>query len=246
MPQLPSGRRVAIDTQPLQDLLMNWNQKVAHGQLAGLRTAVDLIPYVRILNLVPKDPQSTQAVHTVSGSLPLPLDLEPRDSGLRLSDWPGAFAIWTDADKAAFQALIDARFMPYLEAQLDQARTSFTSFNRSLMLDLQDAWNKAGVQPNRRPAPDELPSSADIDEYHVVAALGQYCAPLDAPEPPRPAWRNAIDRSKGYWIRAIRRLGLHDDPVDPTGPSSEPAALTRPDENAAYPQDLAPRAPVLF
>ena len=119
MPQLPSGRHVAVSGR----------QFVADGgtwdDLDHVHTLEDLAPYIGIelfreATPFDKTRRSTRPKPVVQ-SHGLPDDLIPYDSGYTLADFDELLAEWSDDDATALREFIDSdRFQGYLRDILRQ------------------------------------------------------------------------------------------------------------------------------
>jgi hypothetical protein len=181
MPCLPSGRHVAIDAQPLGVLKDALVEDPYCLHTSDFRSNRAMFPWIRVLNLEPATTEAAPAYKIAAGSAEVAKNLVPRDSGLRLSDWPEKFQHWDAEDQAAFQQFIDGRGSTFLAscrtsvlALIEQHRSEFRSC-------VEFAWRKEGIHPDQELGEDELPARANLDAYDALVALGQ-CMQVLAPD----------------------------------------------------------------
>lgn len=213
MPQLPSGRHVAIHVQPALDVLENAGDSGNVHLVMDMTTRDSLAPYVCIYYLVPE----SEADHPLADqlfrddALPRPPGFVAIDSGYRLSQFKELSAEWSEADKQAFWHFIDARGQAMFNEILEQAaqvqkRLLDNSGATARMLAL---WHKAGVHPAQEKGWAESdPGGTNWDSYDMLAALGQLTVVI--PQHPEIVKRlgTAHDRLQGAWMcmRDIYRI----------------------------------------
>lgn len=91
MPQLPSGQHIAFDVMPLHDMLETWHLDESRQTLAGLSVKEDLLPFTRILEMVPAN-QDDAPMAMLNGSETPPEKMTPpgyRQAPERLPRWLG-------------------------------------------------------------------------------------------------------------------------------------------------------------
>ena len=102
MPQLPSGRHIALDRQSLAQLIERMQDETFVNDLLVIERPNDLLPYIDLIYLQP----GTRAadIDYAEGSVPAPEDLEPVHSGFTLKNINQAVKDWPEEDT---QALIE-------------------------------------------------------------------------------------------------------------------------------------------
>jgi hypothetical protein len=205
MPQLPSGRHIAVDLQPAQDLFDTWHLDESREALARLSTTQDLLPLTRILELVPARAEDAPMV-MLEGSIAPPPQMMTRDTGKRLGDFPDGFAEWSGEDQVAFREFVSTRVLPMLDAQLTNIRERNVLHQKAFIQLLEEAWRKAGVHPSQEPGWDDWPESPNIDVFDQLVALLQCRDAIVAAPPGMVAASNAVDRLHGFLSMATGAL----------------------------------------
>ena len=228
MPQLPSGRHFGIDVAPFHEILGKWHDPEVLDVLTGIRAARDLFPFTRVLELLPDETARGKALPVAAGSTGRPpTGLLPTDTGLRLSNWPDAFADWPAADTLAFQAFVDERAIAFLESALESARAKLDESLSAFGTQVEAAWMQAGVHPSQDLGWDDMPRDFDLDEYDALAALGQCCGAVARSPVPAPSRTNAVVRLEGFWAFARSELPWLPAAPDPLQPTTELARMLR-------------------
>ncbi|MDP2367677.1 hypothetical protein [Rhodoferax sp.] len=183
MPMLPSGRHIALNREPFQDLLDDAQSVAKVHRLIGIHEKPDIYPFTDVLWLVPDDqatPEQFDAVF-LDGSLPRPPGLTPVRSGYRISQFDEFSAAWSSEDKTAFWDFIHGR----ADHLFDEALQLAIAAQQRLRADAVGAarlmilWWDAGVHPAQESPPaveGELPV---WDTYDMLAALGQMLESLN-------------------------------------------------------------------
>jgi hypothetical protein len=226
MPQLPSGRHVAIDVKPMDDLLDNWHEEACRLELIGIQRVEDMFPYVRILELVPGDPSSQENGSPQQPS-PLPPGLNPRDTGRRLNGWPSQFDDWSAQDRSAFQVFVDERLIDHLGSTLAEAKGRQEKLTKAFFARIEAALLKGGVHPSQDPGWLDLPESTQLDEYDMIVALGQCLEALGNGSPDAPPRTRAVDRLDGFLAMACSKLDWLPERPDPLAITTHLAAVLR-------------------
>lgn len=221
MPQLPSGRHIAIQLNPLDDLLRNAGSPDSVHRIMAIKDVESLADYVQIIFLVPdtSDSKGSLALKFDQKSLPCPADLVVKDSGYTLAQFSELSVGWPDEDKMAFRGFLDDRCQDLFAAGLREVERA-----KQWLLDesgMPARWLAqcylAGCHPCQEDGWDESRvGSPEWDTYDMLAALGQLSALL--PQHPDIVSRLgfALDRLQGVW----RSLQMNF-PIPPDWPSLE-------------------------
>ena len=172
MPQLPSGQHIAFDVMPLHDMLESWHLDASRETLAGLSVKEDLLPFTRILELVPAN-HDDAPMTLLKGSGTPPVQMVTRDTGKRLGDCPDGLDEWSDEDKNAFRIFVAERIPAMLEMQLATVKADDARFHKAFLKKLEDAWMNAGIHPSQEPGWDDWPEDPNIDVFDRLVALLQ-------------------------------------------------------------------------
>ena len=177
MPQLPSGRHVAININPLVALLREAENIGNVHKIMAIKTLADLDPYIEVIYLVPgADSEGSSDRDFRSDSLPVPPGLVQADSGYRVSDWDQLTADWSEADKTSFRQFLEGRGALLLQKGLDVALDVKKLLRNasSPAIRILAGWCDAGCHPSQEEGWAESDvGSPEWDDYDVLAALGQ-------------------------------------------------------------------------
>ena len=205
MPQLPSGQHIAIDVMPLHDMSESWHLDASRETLAGLSVKEDLLPFARILELVPAN-QDDAPMQILKGSGTPPAQMTTRDTGKRLSDCPDGLDGWSVDDKNAFCKFVAERVPAMLEMQLATVKEHDAKLHKAFLKHLEEAWVKAGVHPSQEPGWDDWPEKPNIDVFDQLVALLQCRDAISASAPGDVPACNAVDRLDGFLAMAAGAL----------------------------------------
>lgn len=124
MPQLPSGRHVAVRAEPLETLLRRANELHNVPRVLAVRCAADLMPWIELNELVAPRLASPQAVRfeLVGPSEHPPAGLLVQGTGVRLHEW-SRLALAEPADEHALREWVASdRMQSYLGELLATVR----------------------------------------------------------------------------------------------------------------------------
>ena len=151
MPQLPSGRHVAITANPLADILDDVNNPSNVHIVMGIATHQDLEPYIDVLFLIPETEAAENAIHSgyIENSLPPPPKFVPVNSGYRLSGLSELTHDWDETDKAAFQEFLCGRATTTFDSCMKEVRRAQLAMRNSSnsSIRLLATWWIAGCHP---------------------------------------------------------------------------------------------------
>jgi hypothetical protein len=155
MPQLPSGRHVALSLAPLEAMAQRALATSFVTELLQIEQREQLFPYVELIYLVPGD---GAPVELAPGSRPMPAELQEVPSGLTLATLQAGIATWSVADRNALYAFIASeRNTAFLERALEwvQARKRELLDDPRFAVRVQAAWWLAGYHPLQTDGSDE-------------------------------------------------------------------------------------------
>ncbi len=204
MPQLPSGRHIAIQLDPLDALLNDVANPGNVHRIMAIKDLASLAPYVRILFLVPEGKclAAEPPEEFREGSLPRPPGLVVTDSGYTLARLDELNADWSDEDKQAFQAFLDDRCQELFALGLSHTERArqWLLHESGMPARLLALWYQAGCHPCQEEGWAESDTgSPEWDSYDMLAALGQLAVLL--PQHPETVEQlgHAHDRLQGMW-----------------------------------------------
>ncbi|MBV6475202.1 MAG: hypothetical protein MOGDAGHF_00719 [Rhodocyclaceae bacterium] len=179
MPELPSGRHVALMPTPLDNLLKEGRHFGNIHKVLAIKSEADLARYVDVLYLVPASEAGSQegVLGLNAHSLPLPPGMGFVPAGFKLSEWEENSG-WSEADRAAFSDFLAGRCAPVLREWLDTVKTGQAKLHEAddPLTRLLVAWWDAGCHPAQEEGWDASDvGSPDWDDYDLLAALGQAC-----------------------------------------------------------------------
>ena len=237
MPQLPSGQHIAIDVMPLHDMLESWHLDASRETLAGLSVKEDLLPFTRILELIPAN-QDDAPMAMLNGSGTPPEKMTTRDTGKRLSDCPDGLEGWSSEDRDAFRSFVAERVPAMLEMQLATVKTNDALLHKAFLKKLEKAWMEAGVHPSQEPGWDDWPDNPSIDVFDQLVALLQCRDAIAAAPQGEVPKGNAVDRLQGFLSMAAGNLRWLPKAGLPARPTAQLAdALRTAVEPSAFEED---------
>jgi hypothetical protein len=160
MPHLPSGRHIAVDSSPLQDLVDGAYQGKFVHVLMAITEIEHLFPHVNVVYFRPRSAGAGES--PVSGhSSMLPEDLEPYPSGFNLTTIHMESEQWTAEDQKAFAEFLNdsqrhAFFSDILEAI--RRHQDHLLADPTTMPGLMAHWWKQGCHPLQEEASKDYPN----------------------------------------------------------------------------------------
>jgi hypothetical protein len=214
MPQLPSGRHVALMPKPLDDLLKEGRLPGNIHKVLAIQTEADVFRYVDVLYLVPESEAGSQegVLGLHAGSLPVPPGMAFIPAGFRLAEWEKHAAGWNAEDRAAFREFLAGRCAPVLREYLDTVRTGQARLREAddPLTRILVGWWDAGCHPAQEEGWNASDvGSPDWDDCDLLAALGQARALLPAHKEFASHWQ-AQARLDAFWNICRRELPLAD------------------------------------
>ena len=232
MPQLPSGRHIAVHLGPLDDLLKSADKPCNVHRVMELITIEDLAPYVSICYLEPKSsaitPSSEQEFQ--NDALPRPPEMVVVESGFSFAQFDELSVDWSQEDIAAFHSFLETRCQSLFEQglkEVERVRQWLLKESGGLtrMLAL---WHKAGVHPCQEEGGAQYDrASTNWDIYDMLAALGQLVAILPSCPEKAAHLGNAFDRLQGVWQTFSANYPLPDGWPEPDADVRECAEKAR-------------------
>jgi hypothetical protein len=209
MPQLPSGRQVALIPTPLDNLLKEGRHFGNIHKVLAIQAEADLYRYVEIFYLVPEGEASSResVLGLHADSLPVPPGMAFMPAGFKLSEWEAGSG-WSEADRAAFRDFLASRCAPVLREWLDTVKAGQANLHEAEdpLTRLLVAWWDAGCHPAQEEGWDASDvGTPDWDDYDLLAALGQACVQL-AQRPEPAGQREALARLQAFWNICRREL----------------------------------------
>lgn len=237
MPQLPSGQHIAIDVMPLHDMLETWHLDESRQTLAGLTVKEDLLPYTRILELIPANHDDAPMAMLNGSGIP-PEQMTTRDTGKRLSDCPDGLEGWSTEDRDTFRSFVAERVPVMLEMQRATVKTNDARLHKAFLKKLEDAWMEAGVHPSQEPGWDDWPDSPNIDVFDQLVSLLQCRDAFVAAAPGEFPHSNAVDRLEEFLSMAAGAIPWLPKAGLPSRPTAQLAdALRKAVEPNAFAED---------
>jgi hypothetical protein len=211
MPQLPSGRHIAIDPAPLVQLTKDRDTPQLVHQLMAISGLASLFDWLDLHFFVTKEEalDKAKALDLTESSLPAPEGLVGVATGYRLSDWQTLAAGWTDADRVAFAGWLESDRAKH---QFDQWLQHIRKLQKQMLSDdavpltrLLATMYEQGVHPlqNDRTVGGKL---WEPDVYDMLAALaGVVIHMINNPEPYADGWQ-AKARAEGMLQMLMSRF----------------------------------------
>jgi len=210
MPQLPSGRQVALMPTPLDHLLKEGRHFGNIHKVLAIKTEDDLARYVDVHYLVPESQVGSQegvrGLH--AASLPVPPGMACVPAGYSLSDWEEHAVGWSKEDRAAFRDFLTGRCAPVLREWLGTVRAGQAKLREAddRLTRVLVAWWDAGCHPAQEEGWDASDvGSPEWDDHDMLAALGK--ARMHLPQLPEFSgqWQ-AVARLQAFWNICCKEL----------------------------------------
>lgn len=185
MPQLPSGRKIAIDATRLSKMAELNAQTVQRYSIHRVKTITDLYPFIDVIFFkdTPEGTPSTVGYAPGAQNLEEIAQLYPYRSGFTLATLDEEAHTWPPEDRQAWTDFLQeprtqAHLQEVLEVVLDSQRRKppahippglFGKLSGDEVMDLfwELAQQPAGQETPSTPRPDGV----DVDEYDLLAAL---------------------------------------------------------------------------
>ena len=209
MPQLPSGRHIAIHAPSAEQIAQSIMARLPESEqnnflesMHKIRTAEDVAPYMEVLFFREVADISTQSPDLYDPKFDQPqVSIEPYRSGFTLADQEKFTADWSPVDKAAFQTfLAEERMQSYFKKTLDQVIALDKALTRDFVSRFVEMLWKAGLHPLQEVAElgIEPRTNPNIDLYDLLAALCRLTASHDAQDDHYHAHAQAFDQIAGF------------------------------------------------
>lgn len=208
MPQLPSGRQIALSPKPLDELFRESRRPDNVHKLLGIRTERDLWRFVDILRLVPDSGGVPMEITLRGDSNPIPQGRELEPAGYRLSEWEAEASGWTEEDRGAFREWLAGQAAPAFAEWLEAVRDEQTRLRGTgdFLTRVLAGWWDAGCHPAQEEGWDESDvGSPDWDDYDLLAAIGQLRSDLVAGGSDG-EFADALARLDAFWGICVREM----------------------------------------
>ena len=231
MPQLPSGRQIALMPTPLDNLLKEGRHFGNIHKVLAIKNEDDLARYIDVLYLAPEREVGSQegVLDLHADSLPVPPQMAFVPAGYRLSEWEQHAVGWSEEDRAAFRDFLAGRCVPVLREWLDTVRAGQAKLREAddPLTRLLVAWWDAECHP----AQDEDWDASDVgfpewDDYDMLAALAQACIRLSQYPKFSGQWQAAA-RLQAFWNICRQELPQIDRMLEATVPVRQCASEMR-------------------
>ncbi|MHB0986880.1 MAG: hypothetical protein ACYC05_14990 [Sulfuricella sp.] len=207
MPQLPSGRHVAIDPYPLATLLDAASNPANIHKIMGIDSIPKITNWFEVVYFVTPEEVHGKGIAAEfgEGSLTPPPGLVSLRTGCPLSQWETLAADWSDEDRSAMKTFLsEPRCKDYMEHRLSVVRQQQQDFlsAESFTTRLIAGWWMAGLHPAQEEGWDEAwdqEESPKWDTYDMLAALGNIVTYVAAHPDTYQEHGNAFDRATGMW-----------------------------------------------
>lgn len=216
MPQLPSGRHVAIDPTRFAELIKN----AAHFGNVHKVMAIDsipaLLPWLDVMYLVEPGSENPDLTNyeLADSSFTPPSGFLALNTNCQLSQWEALAKDWSPEDQGAMQSFLSSeRFHHFLNNLMHGAKMQQESFKKEndLLPKLLASWYAAGVHP----AQEENWSEDDSpiwDTYDMLAALGDVVQYLADKDELYQLHLNIFDRATGMWQMLLSKYSFLREP----------------------------------
>ncbi len=123
MPQLPSGRHVAIVATPLNKLYLEIFSCYSVHKFMAVETVEDIKQFIEIIELIPVNAGDGDDIEHSDDSLPLPENLTQFHTNIMLANAQALIGAWTEEDQHAFWEYTKSpRAVNYFEVALKNVK----------------------------------------------------------------------------------------------------------------------------
>lgn len=150
MPQLPSGKHIALHDGSLRGLYQAVGDGLGVHELMAITEADHLWRFIDVIYYRDRGAMAYRDAAPAAGSLPAPPGLEPYPSGYTVAGIGDELRSWPLQDQEAFaEFLVSERTSGYLRSLLDQvtAMQKDVLEHGNLLQRTQAGWWVAGVHP---------------------------------------------------------------------------------------------------
>lgn len=201
MPQLPSGRLIALSPKPLDDLLRQSHRPDNVHKILGILDAPDLYRYVEVQNVVVVSGKGNSGISLDPSSSPLPKGMTFSPAGYCVSDWEVKTSGWSEVDREAFRNWLSGQAAPAVDKWIEAVRREQDRLRGSgdFLTRVLVGWWDAGCHPAQEEGWDASDvGSPEWDDYDMLAAIGQLHA-LFPSEEQEVEQAEAIARLDSFW-----------------------------------------------
>lgn len=150
MPQLPSGRHIALDPSRAGELTDGATKPFLTHKMMAIESVIDLLPYIHVIYFKPAtNINDDRPINKFSN--PLPEDMEMYDSGYTLANIKAEVDGWSDSDQQAFHEFLcgDALtcLLNDLYKNICDTRDILAQYPPASTAGLMAAWWQAGCHP---------------------------------------------------------------------------------------------------
>lgn len=132
MPQLPSGRHIALHAGPFEHLMQKISEFALMREIVQMETIADVLEFVEIIFLVRSESEiiDPNEYSLADKSFTPPPGFIALNSGIKLSDWMKMAISWSGEDRNAMQEFLQSdRCKSYLQHYLDVAKSQEINFD---------------------------------------------------------------------------------------------------------------------
>ena len=148
MPQLPSGRHIALDPSPLQQVIEDAYEGLAAHELMAIDRLEKLFAYIDVLYFRPG--QLDTDLQLANFSIVPPDGLEPYASGFNVVSIQREVESWREEDKKAFVRFLNSQrvneFLVSLMEAVNERKSQLTD-NPQTLQGMLALWWKLGIHP---------------------------------------------------------------------------------------------------
>jgi hypothetical protein len=215
MPMLPSGRHIAINLVPLDDLFVNITEPGNVERILAIETVDGIYPYTEVMFLQPPEragePVTAPELRVGSQTPPEGMVLVP--SGLRLSDWNVLTTSWSEADKASFQEFLATRARDLFQKGMDAVERVRKAVDDEKKRKTEELIRVLRTLPEEEWI--KQLESKDWDDYDMLAALGVIEATVSENPEVYARHGQTFDRLCGMWSVVKDRLVFPQESISP-------------------------------
>jgi hypothetical protein len=217
LPQLPSGRHVALDPKRFADLMSNANHFGNVHKVMAIDSIATLMPWLDVMYLVEPGTgiQNLEKYELADSSFTPPMGFLAFKTNCKLSRWETLAKDWSLDDRVAMRVFLSSeRCSDYLHHFLSVAKSQQELFHESddFLTKLLAGWHSLGIHPAQEEDWNESDSPI-WDSYDMLAALGDVVQYVEEKKELYERHLQIFDRATGVWNMFLTRYPFLRTPI---------------------------------
>lgn len=218
MPQLPSGRHIAIDPSPFLELMKSASHFSNIHKVMAIASVPNLLPWLDLMYLVEPGTanMNLQKYELTDSSFTPPPGLLALNANCRLSRWEALAKDWPPEDCAAMKSfLASERCNQYLTklVYIAQLQQELFLVGDDFLPKLLAGWYANGIHPAQEESWSEGDDSPWWDTYDMLAAVGHVVQFVSTKNELYQLHPHIFDRATGVWQMLLSHYPFLREPA---------------------------------